>query len=578
MKKTLTTAMLAVALAIASSAASGGPAEDPLSQARATEINLLRALVEQGVITAEKARQMLEQAGIDPNLLTAPILPVAPTALPAAPASAPAASAPPGTVIVNEATKREIMEQVRQEVQAQARAENRGEESTLPAWVRRISFGGDVRLRFIRDDFASDNGQDSLLSAGTATVPIGSTVAATLINNWYQLPQGAIPSVLDSHEYFQLRARLNVESVISAQFRGGVQLTTVSGDDATSDPVDFDVNMGRYSRPYSAAVSLGYLQWLPRDDVVVTGGRMINPYFKSDLIFAQDFDLDGVAASFSPRFGGGFGASVTAGAHPLQTSQSGPFNAASDQVLYALQAGADWLGVNESHGRVAIAYYNFAGIQAKPDPQYPANNTLYDDSAPLFRQFGNTMFNIRYQVVNDTSTPIAPLYGYAAQFRLINLGGEYEYAGLDPLRLGLQIDWVRNLGFNAAEIYQRLGTAVQTLPSIITPSGALRNGVNDPRIGGYLVSAHMGAPRLRRFGDWQVFGGVRYLERDAVPDAFTSPDYRLGGTDNQAQFVGVNLGLSRATSLSLRYISARSIDSGPKFSVDSWFLDFNGRF
>jgi hypothetical protein len=262
----------------------------------------------------------------------------------------------------------------------------------------------------------------------------------------------------------------------------------------------------------------------------------------------------------------------------LQTNQSGPFNTAAEQWLFAGQVGVDWKASDESRLRLAGAYFDFSGIQGKPDPANPANNTLNDLSAPLFRQFGNTMFDIHYQVLNNTATPIAPLYGYAAQFRLVNFGAEYEYARFDPMRLAVQLDWVRNVGFNATEIRQRIGGAVAGLPGVTLPNGSVVNGVEDARTNGYLVSLRMGAADLHQLGDWQVFCGARYLERDAVPDAFTSPDYRLGGTDNQATFVGVNVGTSAATSLTLRYVSARSIDSAPKFGVDTWFLDFNGRF
>jgi hypothetical protein len=160
----------------------------------------------------------------------------------------------------------------------------------------------------------------------------------------------------------------------------------------------------------------------------------------------------------------------------------------------------------------------------------------------------------------------------------VNLGGEIQFARFDPLRFSLQLDWVRNVGFNPAQIAQRIGPAIAGLPYVTTANGAQINGVNDARTSGYLVSLRAGVPELRAAGDWQVFGGTRYLERDAVPDAFTSPDYRLGGTDNQSTFVGVNVGLSPATYLTLRHISARSIDSGPKFGVDTWYVDLNGRF
>jgi hypothetical protein len=367
---------------------------------------------------------------------------------------------------------------------------------------------------------------------------------------------------------------------------------TAAGNDATASPVDYDVELGRYGRPFSAAVSLAYLQWTPGAALRLSAGRMNNPYFKSDLIFAPELSLDGIAMAYAPRFGGEWGALLTAGAHPLQTSQSGPFNAAAEQYLYAAQAGVEWNGADESRLRFATAYYDFAGIQGKADPVNPANNALYDKSAPLFRQFGNTMFDIHYQVLNSTSTPKTQLFGYAAQFRLMNLGAEYEYARFDPLRLAIHLDWVRNVGFDAAEIRQRIGAAICSLPAPNGPpfnpacphSGANNgpagayNGVDRARTNGYLVSLRMGAADLRHRGDWQLFGGFRYLERDAVPDAFTSPDYRLGGTDNQAAFLGMNLALSPATSVTLRCVSARSIDSGPKFGVDTWFLDLNGRF
>jgi len=574
-------------LALMSAAAAGAQAADvdSLAQAKATELRLIRALMEQGILTADKAASMLRQAGIDPALLNAPEVPGLPSVAPAQPPAAAAPPAPgaapatPGPVqpIITDAVRRDMLEEVQQEVRAQARAEGRADASSLPGWVRRIQFGGDIRLRYLRDDFASDNGQSTGSNGLPLAGPNPGLVAALNINNWYQLPAQSIVNALDTHEFLQLRARLNIEAAVNDELMAGMQLVAAGGNDATANPVDLDVDLGRYGRPYSAAINLAYLQWQARPDLRFTGGRMLNPYFKSDLIFAPDLSLDGVEASYAPRLAGAWSGFVNAGAHPLQTNQSGPFNTASDQVLYALQSGVKWVGSDESNLRLGVALFDFAGIQGKLDPVNPPNNTLNDDSAPLFRQFGNTMFNLHYQE-NTNGAPVAPLYGYAAQFRVFNLGAQFEYARFDPIRLAIQADWVRNIGFNATEITQRLGPAIASLPYVVTASGAQRNGVNDARIDGYYLDVQMGAAQLRRLGDWQVFAGARYLERDAVPDAFTSPDYRLGGTDNQSTFLGLNLGLSRATSMTLRYISARSIDSAPKFGVDTLFLDFNGHF
>jgi hypothetical protein len=568
---------LCLVLVAATGAFCGGAlaadADNSMAKARATELRLIRALVAQGILPREKALDMLRQAGIDPALLDAAQLPgpapaatpPAPNAAEAAPAAAAAGATPaeagaPATPALGEAAKRELLQQVQEDVRAQSQAEGRANQALLPAWLGRISFSGDIRLRYIRDEYASDNGSVSDIDA------------------WYQLPSGTTVNTLDGHELMQMRVRLNVDAKLDEHFQAGIQVVTAAGNDATASPVDLDVDLGRYSRPYSAAINLGYLRWQPRQDFNVTVGRMLNPYFKSDLIFADDLSLDGLAAGYAPRFSPAAGAFLTAGVHPLQTNQSGPFNTAPEQILYAVQAGVDWFDTDDSRLRVGAAYYDFSGLQGEADPVTPANNTLNDDSAPLFRQFGNTMFDLHYQEIAYGTSTLSPLYAYAGQFRLFNLGAQYDYARFDPLRLRFQADWVRNIGFNPTEISQRIGSYVSYLPSVNGSNGATYNGVNDARVNGYMVNVRMGAAELRRLGDWQLFGGLRYLERDAVPDAFTSPDYRLGGTDNQAGFFGFNLGLSRATSLTLRYISARSIDSGPKFGVDTWFLDVYGKF
>jgi hypothetical protein len=78
-------------------------------------------------------------------------------------------------------------------------------------------------------------------------------------------------------------------------------------------------------------------------------------------------------------------------------------------------------------------------------------------------------------------------------------------------------------------------------------------------------------------GGWRVFLGYRYLERDAVLDAFTDSDLRLGGTDVEGYYLGGYFGLSDGTFLRLRYLSGNEID-GPPLGIDVWQLDINAQF
>ena len=57
------------------------PPTENVEQVRNAVLGLIRALVDQGVLTAAKAQEMLRQAGMDPALLSAPqTTPAAPVA------------------------------------------------------------------------------------------------------------------------------------------------------------------------------------------------------------------------------------------------------------------------------------------------------------------------------------------------------------------------------------------------------------------------------------------------------------------------------------------------------------------
>jgi hypothetical protein len=518
---------------------------DGVEQVRAAVLNLIRALVDQGVLTAAKAQDMLRQAGLDPALLNAPQ-----TSQNVPPAE------PPKPVVrvpyVPEVVKDQLREEVKQEVLAQARAERWGEPGALPAWLSRLSFYGDVRVRYQREDYSSDN------------APVQN------IDRFYQLPDGTTKSSTDTRDRFRLRARFGVDAHLDEEFSAGARIVTANGDDLTANPVSYNVDEGRFGRPFSAGFDLAFLRWQPTSSVTVAAGRVANPYFASDLIWSPDLTFDGFTAAYVPRLLLSWNGFVTAGAHPLQTNQTGPFNTAPDQWLYAAQTGVSWTGADESSFRIGAAYYDYVGIEGRPNPVAPPLNTLNSLSAPEFRQRGNTMFNINW-FSNPGGTPV---WGLASKFKLVNVIAQYELAHYDPVRLALQLDWVRNIGFSTSDIHGRIGAAVLGVPQDSTGASY----VDRTRVNGYRAGMQIGDHELRRFGDWQVFGGYRYLQRDAVVDAFTSPDYRLGGTDQKGTFAGVNLGLAARTSMQLRMISAKSLDAVPKFAVDTWFLDVLGRF
>ncbi len=525
-----------------SSAQATATTGESVEQIRISLLSLIRALVDQKVLTVANAEQMLREAGIDPALLAGP----AAGAVPPLP--------PPRSVVrvpyVPEVVKRELRDEIRQEVLAQARAERWGDPGTLPAWISRFSFDGSVRVRGQYDAFAADNSSPALIDA------------------FQQLPEGSTPNTTDDRERIRVRARLGVTARVSEEVRAGVRLVTNSGGDSNS-PVSANVDLGRFNQRQGVAFDLAYIEW-SRPTFSLLGGRTVNPYLTTDLVWASDLTMDGVAFSYRPRFSLAWGASITAGLHPLREVAGGPQTLASDKWLYAAQVGAGWRGTGNSSLNLGLAYYDFKNIEGRLNPADPADNGLYNASAPLFRQRGNTMFNILAQ----SSSTGAQLFGIASKFQLVNATVNYTLGRFDPYRISVSADYVRNIGYDRDEIAARIGTAAASLPFDRTGL----TGLERRRSTGYRYEVQFGHGVLEAFGQWQVFAGYRYLERDAVPDGFTSGDYRLGGTDTKGGFVGLNYGLARNTSLTLRYVAAESIDLAPRLQVDTVFVDVNARF
>jgi len=534
-------------------AAAQAPATENLEQVRAAVLNLIRALVDQGVLTAAKAQEMLRQAGIDPSVLAAA------QTTPAVPPPAGTADDTAKPVVrvpyVPEIVKDELRNEVKQEVLAQARAERWGDPGALPAWLSKLTVYGDARLRMQMDRYADNNGS-----------PLD-------IDGYYQLPPGTTTVTTSTRDRMRMRVRLGVDAAMSDQVKVGVRLAAVQGAESVQNPLSYDVDLGRYGRSFGVGWNLAYLQWDSKFQTRATGGRMLNPYFTTDLVWATDLTIDGVALAWNPRFADEWSGFFTAGFHPLRQSPSSAFyNTAPDQWLHAVQGGVAWTSYDDSQARLAGALYDFVGIEGQLSPAQPQGNALNSLTAPLFRQLGNTMFN-----VNTVSNPAAaPVYGLASDFRLLDVMADYQFAGFDPLWLTARAEWVRNIGFDAAEIRNRIGLAFATLPQ--DASGL--NGVQRPRINGYQVQLQAGAHQIEHWGDWQLFGGYRYLERDAVPDFLTGSEYRggFGGTDLKSTILGANIGLTTGTSVTLRYILGKSIDGVPQFNVDSLFVDFLGRF
>ena len=127
-------------------------------------------------------------------------------------------------------------------------------------------------------------------------------------------------------------------------------------------------------------------------------------------------------------------------------------------------------------------------------------------------------------------------------------------------------------------IRQRVGaTASNPLGTAFRNGGANAASFFTDRTWGYNATVTVGWPSLDRFGAWQFTAGYKYVQRDAVLDAFTDSDFHLGGTDAQGYTIGALMGLTKGSWLRARWMSSDAIDGSP-LGIDILQFDLNAKF
>jgi hypothetical protein len=164
------------------------------------------------------------------------------------------------------------------------------------------------------------------------------------------------------------------------------------------------------------------------------------------------------------------------------------------------------------------------------------------------------------------------LLALAADYNLVNITGEIDFAHLAPYHVVLGFDVVKNVGYDEDEIRDRVANS-----EFVTRAGGSTIGLIEDRTWGYSADLLVGWPQMNKLWDWQVFGSYKYLQRDAVLDAFTDSDFHLGGTDAQGYIIGGKLGLAKDVWLRGRWLSANEIDASP-LGIDVLQLDLNAKF
>jgi len=592
------------ASARASDSASAPVDSAPATPSQNATVNLINLMVKRNLITKEDAAGLIRQAQQEADVAkaqaattrsTAERALAAQSAQPAlAPAVAPSTSSDDEVRIayVPDVVKKQITEQVTQNVMEQTREEHLADTvaaSQVPDWVKRFHVMGDVRIRYEGDQYPSGNAIGNFTNFNA----INTSASGFNVNSASPLlPQY---NVDQDRNRFRLRTRIGAGIDLGENFTSGIRIASGSDDSpVTENQTLGGANGGQGGNfgKYQIWLDRAFLRYdyggSPDKDVSLTIGRFDNPFFNTSMMWADDLGFDGAVAKASYQVVPGLTPFLTAGGFPVfntdlnfSTNQSAKFQS-EDKYLIAAQGGTRWT-INKDFSVIGAAgYYDFENIAGKvSDPILNAglNAGNTDDSRPAFAQNGNTYIALR-DYEDPTAIPGVTVenqyYGLASDFQVLALTGQLDCACFDPFHMSITGEFIKNLAFDRNAIINA-GPSSNSGPQ----NNTLSTNPNsfDGGDTGYLVHLDLGKVTLEHLWDWNLKLSYRYVETDATVDGFTDSDFggSLTGTNLKGYTIGGNLALSSRVWAGLRWMSADNV-SGPTFRNDLIQFDLNAKF
>ncbi|WP_020482299.1 putative porin [Methylomonas sp. MK1] len=541
--------------------------KEELLKLRNTTTNLIKQLVKQGVITDKAANEMIKQAEVEAGQQVAEAK--ASGAKEAVPADEVRVAYVPDFVKdeIRQQVRSELREEVVGDVMQKAKNEQWGMPNALPEWTKRFKLSGDIRLRSQHELMAKENIANSYIDWQAVNERGGLNAAGV----------DQFLNTTTDRQHFRERFRLGIDAAITDGMKAGVRLATGN----QRDPVSTNQSLGFTGQKYDFTVDRAYLQYDAFDDnkfkwLTLSGGRIKNPWYTgggeftggSELVWDTDLSFEGFAGTVRHRLGGSdslmanddqtHSVFATAGAFPLQESAL-----SSDKWLFGGQVGVDWGFINQDNLKAALAYFDYVNVEAKQNTSVlgtcDLNTRGNTASRPEFMQGGNTLASICREGTGALASNPG-MVGLASDYNIVNANISYEMAMFAPYRLRLSGDYAKNVGFNKAAVSRMLnGTVVEG------------------KTNAWQFRADFGWPRAEVAGHWNVFAAYKYVERDAVLDAFTDSDFHLGGTNSKGWFIGGNYGLMKNVWLTGRWLSA-DIITGPPLGIDVLQIDVNTQF
>ena len=446
------------------------------------------------------------------------------------------------------------------------------------SWANRIRFGGDIRVRHESVLFDRNNSQFIEDPSNPGTY-INSTNDEH--RQRVRLRVGLKAKVIKAKDVSELFGLREHEKVHVGELDAEVRVATGS----VGNPVSTNYTLGDDSDSRSDIVlDRANLKWSykPREEVwggkfpeaSATFGIMKKPWYtaSSSLVWDSDLAFEGVALSFksdtlkiNP-----LKSFLTMGYFPIQESTWSQ----DDKYLLAGQVGFSHKPLYGWRYKLAAAYYDYYNVEGSP-----VTSTVRSDAelksmqhmTPKFMQKGNSTFVMDKTTIQPGGSRYTG-YGLLTDYELLNITGELDNTHFWPVHVTFYWDYVKNLAYDPDNMAVKEGISAADIEEVSGDTG-------------YQLGLRVGYPKVRERWQWNVSVEYRYLESDAVLDAYTDSDFHLGGTNAKGFIFGGELGLYKNVWLKARWMSANEIDDIEEINnqtddlaVDTFQFDLNAVF
>jgi hypothetical protein len=263
--------------------------------------------------------------------------------------------------------------------------------NSLPGWAKDWTVGGDLRIRYDRQDYGTPIGPEMALTPGTNNINVN-------------VPPGSLGSGTGLRDRFQLRLRVGAEKLLGEDFKVGFRIatseSTTFGQDTNSvgngtapwattlpsNPRTDNVTLGSYFDPKAVYVDRAYLTWNPwfAKALTLTAGKFANPFTNPEnpaerMVWDQDINPEGIAAKlhFEPvsetvslDFTSAYFlinnvSTVSVNAPPITPlTTNAPNFDNRDPYMWGIQGAVTASPIDWFKANLALSYYNLGDLNA----------------------------------------------------------------------------------------------------------------------------------------------------------------------------------------------------------------------